>query len=367
MEQNAQQLQQNQLGPAQRGQQNLRQQMARLAERMQRMAEETAGMQQQVNVNALRRALEDVLTLSQEQERVADEVEALPARSPALRAHARQQVELAQGLSATADTLRSLARSVPQLSAAVTARAEDGLREMTMATERLAEGDAGPASGHQKTAMAHLNDLALLLSDLLDQQQNPSGGDGEGMPRPQMQQGLQQMQGQQQQLNEAIQQLLNETAGERLSRSQQERAAQLAAQQDAIRRQLEELAREGADHLDPRTRSAIRRAIEAMDRTARDLRMGRLTPETLARQTEILQRLLEAEESANQRGREERREGRTATPVPNPGRPPSLPPLDGPADRLRRDLLRALDAGYAPDYEDLIRRYFDRLRGRAGS
>jgi hypothetical protein len=40
--------------------------------------------------------------------------------------------------------------------------------------------------------------------------------------------------------------------------------------------------------------------------------------------------------------------------------------MEGPAERLRRDLLRALDAGYASDYEDLIRRYFERLRGRTG-
>ncbi len=33
-------------------------------------------------------------------------------------------------------------------------------------------------------------------------------------------------------------------------------------------------------------------------------------------------------------------------------------------DRLRRDLIRALESGYAPDYQELIKRYFDLLQQR---
>jgi len=40
--------------------------------------------------------------------------------------------------------------------------------------------------------------------------------------------------------------------------------------------------------------------------------------------------------------------------------PPELPPQQE-LDRLRRALIDALESGYAPDYEALIKRYFELL------
>jgi len=367
MEENAEQLEQGEFQRAGEQQQQMQQRMQRLSQQMRSMSSQMQGRQQQMNVAGLRRALDDVLTLSQEEERAADEARRLAPRSPALGAHARRQVELAESAAAVRDTLRALARAIPQLGVAIDSRTDDALREMSQATTRFAAGQPAPAAGHQRTAMAHLNDLALLLADVLEQvqAQQMGGGAGQsGQPLPQMGQQMQQLGGQQQELSRQIQQFLNQAAGRRLTPAQQGQAERLAGQQDELRRQLEELAREGAGRLDPRTRSALRRAAEAMDRTARELRMGRLTPETAARQTEILQQLLEAEQSVNQREREERRESQPGRDMPDPTRPRALPPMEGPAERLRRELLRALDAGFAPDYEDLIRRYFERLRGR---
>ncbi|NNF59556.1 MAG: chromosome partitioning protein ParA [Rhodothermaceae bacterium] len=366
MQQNQQQLQQNQLQDAQQGQQQMQQQLQQMAQQMQQMAGQMSGEQSQLNMQAIRRVLDDVLTLSEEQERLADETGGLPSRSPALRPIAQQQVELAEGLAIVSDTLQALAREIPQMTYEVQRLSHDGLREMGQATERLADLQPGPASGHQKTAMTHLNDLALMLSELLNQMQQGGGG-GSGMSMQQMQQQLQQMGQQQQQLNQQMQQMLNQMAGERLTESQQEQARRAAAQQEAIRQQLQELMQEGGQGLDPQTRSALQRASDQMRQIERELRGGRLSEETLQRQQNILQRLLDAERSVNQRGREERREGRTGEDEANPDRPDRLPPTDTESDRLRRDLIRALESGYAPDYQDLIKRYFERLQDRAGS
>jgi hypothetical protein len=168
----------------------------------------------------------------------------------------------------------------------------------------------------------------------------------------------------QQQLNGQIQQMLNDMAGQRLSQSEQERAQQAAAQQAAIRRQLQELIQQGGGNLDAQTRSALQRASEAMQQTERELHQGQLSNETLQRQQQIVQRLLDAEHSVNQRGKEDRRQGETARDHPDTDRPDSLTLPERPADRLRRDLIRALDSGYAPDYQDLIKRYFERLQDR---
>ena len=366
MQQNAQQLRQNQLSPAQQGQQQVSQQLRQLSQQMSSMAGNMMQGRQRQNVQGLRRVLDDVLTLSEEQERLGNETAALPSQSPALRPIAQEQVELAEGLATVADSVRSLARKIPQMSYTLQEVTQDAIREMGHATGRLADLQSGPASGHQKTAMTHLNELALLLSELLNQLSNPGGQGSPGMPSEQMMQQLQQMGQQQQQLNGQIQQMLNDMAGERLTQGQQARARQAAAQQEAIRRQLQELMERGGQNLDAQTRSALQRATEGMRAVERELRGGRLSQETLQRQQNILQRLLEAERSVNQRGREERREGETGRDRPDPDRPDRLDTPDGPADRLRRDLIRALESGYAPDYQDLIKRYFEQLQDRVG-
>ena len=102
---------------------------------------------------------------------------------------------------------------------------------------------ANRASGHQKESMMHLNELALLLSDLLNELMNQQGSGGGGMSMQQMIQQLQNAAGQQQKLNQQIQQMLNESQGNRLSPDMQQRLRQMAAQQEQIRSEIKQLSR----------------------------------------------------------------------------------------------------------------------------
>ncbi len=361
MEQNQQQLQQNQLQDAQESQQQMQEQMQQLSQQMQTMQQQMSGQQQSANVTGLRRALDDVLTLSYEQEALRAETAGQRADSPALRPKAAQQVELSAGLATVSDSLRSLAREIPQMDIEIQKRTGEALREMGASVSELAERRVPQAAGHQKASMTSLNDLALLLSDLMDQLQNPSSGQGQGTPSmQQMMQQLQQMSGQQQGLNQQIQQLLNDRQGERLTQDQQGRMQQLRQQQEALRRQLEEMAQNPA--LDGQGRSQLQRIAEEMEEAARLMQGGRIDRDLRERQENILTRLLEARESINQRGKKRERESQTGQDRP-PDAPDARPEAEE-IDRLRRDLIRALESGYAPDYQELIKRYFDLLQQR---
>ncbi|MGB3543372.1 MAG: chromosome partitioning protein ParA, partial [Rubrivirga sp.] len=243
----------------------------------------------------------------------------------------------------------------------------DGAREMGLAIERLVDRQAGPASANQRTSMSHLNSLALLLADLLEQLQNQSnssgsGGGGSGSSQgmgEQMQQAAQR----QAEMNRRIQQMLNEGAGgERLSPDQGQRLRQMAEQQEALRRQIQRALEGGGAGLHPDDRAGLQRIEEQMREQAAELRNGQLNRRTAPRQQQILEQLLEAERSANQRGREERREAQAGSPQRPP--PASEPRTTRPPDRVRADLIRALESGYSPDYQDLIKLYFERLQAR---
>ena len=139
---------------------------------------------------------------------------------------------------------------------------------------------------------------------------------------------------------------------------------QMAEQQERLRRQLQR-AREGAGSgLDPTDRSNLQRVEEEMREAAQELRRNRPDSRLAPRQQQILEKLLETERSINQRGRRPEREAQSG----QARRPPAASPprTVRPADRIRGDLIRALESGYAPDYQDLIKRYFDRLQARSG-
>lgn len=358
MKKNAEQLRNGELQPAQQGQQQMQQQLRQMQSRLQQMQQSMQGRQMQINIAGLRQALSDILTLSERQELLRGDVRGLSADSPLLRDYAHQQVELSEGLSTVVDSLQSLAREIPQMTREVQRHAGEALREMGSATEAMADRVARRASGHQKGAMTQLNELALLLSDLLNQMMNASSGSGGSMSMQQMIRQMQQMAGQQQQLNRQIQQLLNDMQGNRLTQDMQDRLRQLAGQQEQIRNQLRQLSRDR--NLRNNVLGDLNRIAEQMEETIRELQRKRFNRKTVQRQQQILTRLLDATRSLQERGREKKRESRRGEDFTRPS-PGELTPAEE-AEKLRRDLLRALDSGYAPDYEELIKRYFELLQ-----
>ncbi len=359
MRQTGQQIRSDQMQDAGRNQQQMQEQLEQLQQQLGQMRSGMSGAQMQMNLSSLRRTIRDVISLSQEQESLQNSTVEKGSGSPALREMARNQVRIAEGVGVVADSVQSLASEIPQMSRAAQRHTGEALREMGRATEALAERASREAGTHQRAGMTHLNELALMLSDLLDQMMSQQGGSGGGgMSAEQMAEQLQQMSQDQQRLNEQIQQMLNDAAGDRLSSDMQERLRQMAAQQDAIRRQLRQLSRDPAarDEL----MNDLNRIADQMQETIEELQQRGARRETIQRQQQILTRLLEAEQSLQEREQDERRRGRTGDDVQRES-PPELQRSEE-LEKLRRDLLRALDNDYSSDYEELIRRYFELLR-----
>ena len=363
MKKNSQQLRQNQLQDAQQGQQRMQQQLSQMQKQFSKMQSQMQGRQRQINVTGLRTALQNTLRLSRRQESLRRQVSDLATQGPTLRTFARDQKTISDGLKTVADSLQSIASDVPEMSREVQKKTGNALRAMETATTALDERDAGKATGHQKTSMMHLNELALLLSDLLQKMQNQQGG-GSGMSMQQMMQKLKKASGQQQKLNNQIQQHLNQTQGERLSKEQAGRRKELARQQRQIKKQLQEM--DVGSEAQNQIMGDLQKIAEQMEQTAQQLEQRRPSRDLIDRQKQILTRLLNAQKSLRTQGKQKQRQGRQSNDDYDQRRPGSLPDAEE-ANKLRRDLIRALEMGYSPDYEELIRRYFELLEKREDS
>lgn len=357
LQENAEQLRQEQMPDAQQGQQEMQQQMRQKQEQLMEMQQQMQGAQMQVNLQGLRQAISDVLTLSQRQESLRHTVRDLQSDRAPLRTLAQQQSAMTENVRTVSDSLQTLAREIPQMGRAVQQHAGDAMQDMDRATEALAERETRDAQGRQRTSMMHLNELALVLSELYEALQDGQGS-GSGMSMEQMMEQLQQMTGEQQQLNEQIQQMLNETQGERLSVDQQQRLSELSQQQERIREQLREMNRDR--RFRNRTLGDLEEVANQMQRSIEEMQQRRFNRDLPDRQDQILTRLLEATRALNREGEKEERQGTTGEQFVRDS-PEDLSP-EQEADRLRQALLQALERGYASDYEQLIRRYFELLQ-----
>ena len=358
MRKNSRQLRNNQLQKARQGQRQMQQQLQQAQQQLSKMQEGMQSKQQGINVRALRTALENTLHLSKEQETLRTTVDGLSEGGSALRPYARTQKSLADGLEMVTDSLESIARRSPSMTQAVQSETGQSLRAMNSAVTALDERDASAARRHQTTSMTHLNELALLLSDLLQQMKQQQQGSGQKMSMQQMMQQLQQTAGQQQKLNQQIQQQLNRAQGERLSGEPSEQQEKLARQQRQLKEQLQDM--EAGSDSQQQIMGDLSKIQEQMEASARALEQNRRREDIRERQQQILTRLLNAQKSLQTQGKQQERRGQEAEGASPPRNPGDLPePND--ADKLQRDLIRSLEMGYTSEYENLIRRYFDLL------
>lgn len=330
-------------------QERILQQLQSLSEDLRTIQQELLQQQSQYTVNALRQAAMNLLEISRRQEALKNESLGAQGNSPAMRENAQDQVRALEALSAVAQSLSQLGQRsfavTPQMASSI----GDAVRGMQNALRSLDMRNGQAASRAQTEAMGALNASAMAVQDALDAMAR--GGSGTGMGG--LLQQLQALAGQQQALNARTQ-----------SMDAAAQAARLAAEQAAIQKSLEQLNREAQRAADgERLLGDLDRVAQDMREVVRSLEQEQLNPETLQRQERILSRLLDASRSLRERDFEKRRKATTGSPLARPSAPELDPRLQGDRDRLRQDLLRALEQGYSQEYEQLIRRYFEALQG----
>lgn len=310
-----------------------------LAEDLQQMHDEYLAEEKDQLSRELRRAMRDLVQLSQRQESLFGD------------ARAQDQFALMQGTSQVVERIAAVGRRTLALAPNLSATIGYALREMHDAALRLGQRDVQGARHPQRKAMRYLNETVLLLRESLDnlaKAQTPSA----------FAEAMQQLLGlseKQRQLNQASEQAMGQTPGPGL----QQQIARLSAQQQGLMQALDEISRSLRGH-----RGAQQR-VQAIQDEVRDvladLQRGRLTQRTRQNQERIYQRMLDASRSIHSRGFDEKRRSITATDQPYAG-PTALPANRGQTPDLWREALRQALAGpYPEEYRALLRRYYDQI------
>ncbi len=353
MQEIASQMREMQGEQAASGQRQARQKMGQVSQRMQQVKKAMQQNQQRQIVNEMRRALQDLLELSRRQEALKNEAQSLEPNSVRFRENAQQQMEVMRDLGNVTERLGALSQKTFSVSPEMGKSIGEALQHMSDAMQSLDLRNGSVAGGHQSAAMGSLNEAAQQVQASVNAMMQ-SGGQGMGMAG--FMQRLQQLSGIQQGINQGTQNLGG------MGAEQAAQMARLAGEQGAVRKSLEELTREAsASGQLSKMLGDLKRVAEEMREVQTDLARGGVNPETLKKQERILSRMLDSQRSARERDFENRRTAESGKNVVRPGPAAiDLSTREG-KDRLRRDLLRALEEGYTRDYEDLIKKYFEAL------
>ena len=346
--------------------------MSQMAQQMQSSMEAGEQESMEEDMEALRALLENIITLSFDEEDLMASVGNTQKDDPRYVTHGQEQRKLKDDAEMVKDSLFALSKRVSQLQAIVNREINLVNLHMGQALDGFTDRETAVITTNQQYVMTSFNNLALLLDEVLQQMQNQSscnkpgtgncekpGGSG-SKPSP----SAKQLKGMQQSLTKQLEQMkkkmqgFNQGEGKDGKRQLSKELAQMAAQQAAIRQMTQELGKQ-LNEDGSGTGNGLEQIAKEMEGVEKDIVNGELDQLTLDRHQDILTRLLQAENAERIRGEKEERESRTAQDVQRE-KPPSL------EDYERRkaqeiELLRTVPADLTPYYKDKVNDYFNTL------
>jgi len=308
--------------------------------------------QKQEVMQALQRSTRDLLNLSKEQEKLMGQGDNLHQNSSKYNELAEKQQNLMAGLGRTAENLMKLSQKTFFVTPEIGKAIGKSFNSMKQSLKNLEERRGSNASKFQGSAMTSLNEA---VKHMRSSMQNLAGASS-AMGMEQFMQQLQAMAGRQQGIN---QQTLELSQSGRLTMAQQAAMARLAAEQETLRKSLEQLQREMGNRSEILGR--LDEVANSMGDVVKELSENNVSQKTIRRQQRILSRLLDAQRSMRRQDFSRKRKAETAKKyLPRTG--VELPATLGEhKKKLQEDLLQALKEGYSRDYKELIKKYFEAL------
>ena len=366
MDESQEQMEQQDSKGASESQKGASDKMKEMAQSMQASAESGEMEQMAEDMQAIRQLLENIITLSFDQEVLTNSVSRANQQTPRYVSLVQEQFKLQDDFTLIADSLQALAKRQEQIETFVLDKVGEVKKNLKTGIKRLEDRSKQLANENQRKTMTGLNDLALMLNESMEQMQeqmssmmpgsqmcNKPGGKGKGSkggqkPGDKISEG-------QQGMKESLQKMM-QNAKEGKGNSSKD-FAKAAAKQSALRKALEEMRDEKGE--DGKGSGDMQEVIDEMNKIETDLVNKRLDAELMQRQQEILTRLLEAEKADKQREKDEKRKAENTSEKVRKF-PPSLEEYIKKRE-AEIDQVKTVSPALKPYYKFLVEQYYQSL------
>jgi len=351
-------IQQQQQEMAMQNQQQLQNNMNQMNEMMMQMQSEMKQKNQVQTFTDMMKILDNLISLSKEQEELKDESQNLDPNSSSLNQLAQEQSKLSENLKNILQQMADLSQKTFAISPEMGEALGKANQNMQMSLQSMQNRNGSFSAIQQGEAMKHLNEAASMMKNSMEGMMQ-SGGQGGMMS---LMQQLQQMSRQQMSLNNMTQMLKQMQQGN-LSPQQQGELQRLGQQQELIRKSMEQLNQEAkiSGH-SKKLPGDLDTILEKMQEVITDMDTQKLDDELIQKQENILSKMLDAQRSINERDFEKKRESRTGETVLRDSPYELNLSTKEAINKIKDELNRAVKEGYTKDYEELIIKYYESLR-----
>lgn len=277
-----------------------------------------SGMEQLAeDAHLIRILLENVVRSSHDEEKLMNELGKMKKDDPSLSNKISRQKEIVNNFAMVEDSLRKMAMRQPDIKSFVFSELQLINQQLNLAMKEMNESQTSSATSRQQRAMMSMNNLALMLSESLNNM-NESMMESSGSCSKQKKskkpnkgsQSMKNMKDLQEQLGKQLEQMRKEMQQQQQkegkTQSMSEEFARMAAEQEMLResmqKMLDEMKKDGLTGDD-----GINQIIKDMEKLEEDLVNKRITNQTINRNKEILSRMLKAQNAQEEREKEEKR------------------------------------------------------------
>ena len=289
------------------------QNMKQMAESMDSMMQANSMQQQGEDMESLRKLLDNLIHFSFKQEKLINRFKTVKNSDPKLMKLFDEQSNMKEDFQIINDSLKALAYRVPQINKPISDELYKISSNLRDVKEKLEERKINSASINQNKVMTSANNLALLLSEILNQMKNSqqSGGSGKGSKNPKngKQKAMQDLKGMQESLKQQMKQMLKQMKdgkGSFNQNAQNKQLAKMLAQQEIFKQMLKEM--QSGFSLNSETQKLLNEINKMNDENKKQIINRKINPQLLERQKKIETRLLEAEKAENKRKFDKKRE-----------------------------------------------------------
>jgi hypothetical protein len=336
-------------------------QQKKAVSKMKEMQKAMEGMQSsmemeidQANLESLRQIIHGLIKLSYDQEGLIKEFGPIQQTDPKYVQLSQNQLKIKDDSKVLEDSLLSLSKKDAFMGSIVTREVGELNDHLDKSVLNIKERRKPNASTEMQLSMTSINNLALMLNDHFEQMMNmmANAKPGKGKGKKPGNQSLGKIQ---QQLNKQMEDIKN--GGGKSGRQLSEEFAKMAAEQERIRRALQEMQEKMKQEGGKMPGGDL---PGKMEQTEMDLVNKQITEQTIQRQKEILTRLLEAEKSMREQDQDEERKGETAKDYAN-----EIPRAFEEYLRLKEkevELLKTVPPKLFPYYKQEVGEYFKRIK-----
>jgi len=353
-------------------------QMKEASKSLSAMKDKMEQEQDEEDMQAIRQLLKNILQLSFDEEKLMADVNQTNINVPKYVDLMNEQQRIRENSKMVEDSLYALAKREDKISSFVTKQMTDVNKYLAKAISDMEDRNKMKAAGNQQFVMTGYNNLALMLSEVMQQaqqemsQKESKGDPKDGKPKMCMKcnkpgEGKPSLSKMQKQLKDKIQ-----AAGEMLKKQgkgqgqgqgtpqngMSKEFAEMAQMQAQIRREMEkQQQQEGKDGRNPGGDMA--QTAKQMEETEKELVNKQITAEMMTRQQQIMDKLLEAENAERQKDQKQERESHTGKDVKR-----EIPPAIEAYLKEKQsevDLYKTVPPSLKPYYKTLAEKYFRSL------